>query len=543
MSGDTGRPVSPAFAAHVQDAIVHLYDHAHLQVHPLAQLLGVEPGRESCGRTLHRVLLEAIEDLKPGESVPRSSPPWRKYRCLLLRYLQGLSMPRIAQELGVCARQVRRDHQEALEALVSLLWERHTRLLHAGLSTNSPSGVFVLPSLRSGQALAAVPEPGPSTGRRDGDEVGSASSPLSPGGPVSGTAARGKGAPRDAHAGQGAGASGVNGSSLEAEVARMSAAWPRGPTDVGDVVAGAVATTARLAASKGLLLRAAAPSPLPTVDVNAGALRQALVSVLTLAIASVPGGEIEVSACLAGPDALELQVDAHRGQAVGLPPLSASERAGPHPLAAVPEPDPLTERGAESEVRPQGHEQSRWAVRGSNGNLDVSQRLLEAQGAILKVQADGPDRLSVHIRLPLAQHITVLVVDDNPDVVRLIRRYLGGSHFRVVEVTEPSEALSRALECHPQAITLDVMMPSQDGWDLLQKLKNNEETQDIPVIVCSVLKESDLALSLGAADFLAKPLTQQRLLAALDRCLAPTGSPGSSSGSASTLPRSARLRG
>jgi CheY-like chemotaxis protein len=59
------------------------------------------------------------------------------------------------------------------------------------------------------------------------------------------------------------------------------------------------------------------------------------------------------------------------------------------------------------------------------------------------------------------------------------------------------------------------MMPSQDGWQILQQLKSLREARDIPIIVCSVLRERALALSLGAADFLVKPITQQALLSAL----------------------------
>jgi CheY-like chemotaxis protein len=80
---------------------------------------------------------------------------------------------------------------------------------------------------------------------------------------------------------------------------------------------------------------------------------------------------------------------------------------------------------------------------------------------------------------------------------------------------------TRALECaeaeQPAAIVLDVMMPGRDGWEVLQVLKSHPATRHIPVVVCSVLQERDLALALGAAELLVKPVARPDLLRALGR--------------------------
>jgi len=62
------------------------------------------------------------------------------------------------------------------------------------------------------------------------------------------------------------------------------------------------------------------------------------------------------------------------------------------------------------------------------------------------------------------------------------------------------------------------MMPQQDGWEVLQLLRNRRRTRDIPVLVCSVIDDPELAFSLGAAEFLAKPVKREELLEALERC-------------------------
>ncbi len=120
------------------------------------------------------------------------------------------------------------------------------------------------------------------------------------------------------------------------------------------------------------------------------------------------------------------------------------------------------------------------------------------------------------ILLPAGLKRTVLVVDDNEDILELFQRYLSPHPYRVVTAQTAHEALTLARQLHPDVITLDLMMPDQDGWDLLQVLLNQVDTHQIPIIVCSVLRQKDLALSLGAAAFLEKPVTEQGLLSALE---------------------------
>ncbi|MBN1217859.1 MAG: response regulator [Anaerolineae bacterium] len=121
------------------------------------------------------------------------------------------------------------------------------------------------------------------------------------------------------------------------------------------------------------------------------------------------------------------------------------------------------------------------------------------------------------LSLPQANQGVALIVDDQETAIRMFRRYLSQTNLEVVGVKEPDQVLPLARQLHPQVITLDVMMPSMDGWEILQTLQTDPQTQHIPVIVCSVWDEPELAFSLGAADFLKKPITQKDLLAALTR--------------------------
>ncbi|RMF47298.1 MAG: response regulator, partial [Anaerolineae bacterium] len=89
--------------------------------------------------------------------------------------------------------------------------------------------------------------------------------------------------------------------------------------------------------------------------------------------------------------------------------------------------------------------------------------------------------------------------------------------FTVIGVDNPHQVLSLARQYRPVLITLDVMMPGLDGWELLQSLRMDEETRQIPVLVCSAWNEPELAKSLGAVAFLKKPITRQDLLSALEQ--------------------------
>jgi GAF domain-containing protein/CheY-like chemotaxis protein len=111
----------------------------------------------------------------------------------------------------------------------------------------------------------------------------------------------------------------------------------------------------------------------------------------------------------------------------------------------------------------------------------------------------------------------VLCVEDDEGVITLFRRYLSKQGYQVVGLTDPTRVTDEAKRLHPYAITLDVMMPEKDGWQVIQELKADAETRDIPVVMCSIVAEKGRGISLGASDYLVKPILEQDLLAALDR--------------------------
>jgi CheY-like chemotaxis protein len=257
---------------------------------------------------------------------------------------------------------------------------------------------------------------------------------------------------------------------LRLEAARMAQAsrYAR----VGDVIRGVLPLLHEMLHQRELDVCLALPEPLPGVSIDQNLLRQMFLGML--------GHLIERA------DQATLQLTAQVEEAA----VCLSVRV--EPPAAV---QPTVQAEAEEQL----------------STFEEMATLSSAH--ILPVRA-GQSITGFDVELPRAER-TVLVVDDNEDVLELFRRYLS-PHYRVVTTQTAQQTLDLARRLQPYAVTLDLMMPDQDGWDLLQVLLNQADTRHIPIIVCTVLKQKALALSLGATVFLEKPITERALLSALE---------------------------
>jgi len=112
---------------------------------------------------------------------------------------------------------------------------------------------------------------------------------------------------------------------------------------------------------------------------------------------------------------------------------------------------------------------------------------------------------------------TVLVIDDDPAVRDLMSRFLTKSGFRAVAAADGEEGLRLAREVNPLVITLDVIMPEYDGWDVLRKLKSDPRLAQIPVIMVTVVDNQAMGLDLGASNYLIKPVDRDRLAVLIEK--------------------------
>jgi CheY-like chemotaxis protein len=245
--------------------------------------------------------------------------------------------------------------------------------------------------------------------------------------------------------------------------------------DLSVVVRGVVAIVGSMALRKGVTVREDLPAQPSVIYGQRVVLRQLLISAIGYALQAAHGGELVLS-CAETASEITLGVS----------------YAGPV----------ATEHLQDADVRE---------------HLVVCRGLAESLGGSISVGTNG-NALQVSIVLA-ARRRTLLVIEDNPDMVQLITRFVQGHGYAVLSTATVRDGLGMAQASHPDAILLDIMLSEQDGWDALQSLKHHPDTARIPVFVCTVLAEADLAMALGAATFLRKPLTQGDLLVSLDRWL------------------------
>jgi CheY-like chemotaxis protein len=258
---------------------------------------------------------------------------------------------------------------------------------------------------------------------------------------------------------------------LRLEAARLAQAERY--TRIGEVVPGVISLFEERLHQRAIQVHLALPNSLPGVSLDRGLLRQVLVATLGYLIERASQARIHITV-KTEDSAVCLSLTVEPPEAIH----STSEDEVQERLAAFEEVAAL-------------------------GNAHVLPlRTGEAVTGII-------------VRLPTDAQRTVLVVDDNADVLELFQRYLATHHYRIITAQTAREGLDLAIRLQPDIIVLDLMMPEQDGWDLLQALTNRPETQHTPVIVCTILKQKELALSLGATAFLKKPVTEQELVSAL----------------------------
>ena len=106
----------------------------------------------------------------------------------------------------------------------------------------------------------------------------------------------------------------------------------------------------------------------------------------------------------------------------------------------------------------------------------------------------------------------ILIIDDDPTVSELMKRQLSKEGYQVIIAPNGKDGIRLARELKPDAITLDILMPEMDGWSVLRTLKADPEVSNIPVIMASILDEKNKGFSLGAADFLSKPIQKEYLM-------------------------------
>jgi signal transduction histidine kinase/DNA-binding response OmpR family regulator len=293
------------------------------------------------------------------------------------------------------------------------------------------------------------------------------------------------------------------------------------PIDLAPAVTELLNGVAPLAERK--RLRLVSVTPAISLVADRGRLRQVLYNLLSNAIKfTPPGGEIRVEAEEIAGEVRISVVDSGVGIA-------------PDDQATV-----------FDEFRQVGETAAR--VEGTGLGLALSRRLMEAHGGRIELESTigrgsrftivFPTRsmpltvsaprtaISQASRQPEPGLRDVLVIEDDPSAVRLLREYLEPAGYRLRAASSGERGLAFARESRPAAIILDVLLPTIDGWEVLRRLKADPTLRDVPVIIVTVVDEREIGLALGAADYLVKPVPREALLSRLERLGIARATPG-----------------
>lgn len=421
-----------AFLEYLHDALTHLYNSDQLRRSPLTELFAIS-NRFDASSALRKVLVEAIESLKPPASEPDQSKAWRTYESLYCCFIQQLNQQVVADQLSISARQLRREQRNALEHLADLLWQRSWQSLPPEISSGSR------------QASPEGDAPARSTLLGELDWL------------------------MDAQAGQ------------------------AGQADVE--LAAALAVVQPLALKNGITLKNRLPEGLPGLAVHPAALSQIFISLLGAATqAAGPGSVIVISARVL-PAAVEIHL--------------------------APEPPVFTNLSPEKNLEIQNS----LSVASDLGQLSGGRLLIGSSGAPAGSHTPPTDEappkdmwpFPIQLVLPALEQFPVLVVDDNEDGLHLLKRYAAGTRYHLVCTRDTDQVATLVETVHPQIVVLDLMMPKENGWLVLGRLRQHPLTRNTPIIICTILPQEQLALSLGASAFLKKPVSRQAFLQALDQ--------------------------
>lgn len=263
-----------------------------------------------------------------------------------------------------------------------------------------------------------------------------------------------------------------------------------------------LASVEPLAAKKQIKLVADASPGLKLVA-DQGKLRQMILNLVSNAIKFTPEGGMVTIRALQLPDVMEIAVS---DTGIGI-----SE----------------ADRGRIFQEFQQLGSGGTRQVQGTGLGLALTRRFANLHGGDVRLESELGKGSVFTISLPLRppQDTTtdrsasplILIVEDNPVAAELLTRIIERGGFRTEVARTGNEALAKARDLNPVAITLDMLLPELDGWEVLARLKRDETTSHIPVLVVSVANEPQLAMALGAFDYLVKPVRANDLLQRLSR--------------------------
>jgi PAS domain S-box-containing protein len=289
------------------------------------------------------------------------------------------------------------------------------------------------------------------------------------------------------------------------EAGKMELAFDE--VNISDITTSVLSNMSGLVKDKPIQLQRSIQPNLPTVKADAIRIRQVMINLLSNAAKFTDEGTVTVEVALKpGPGGRNEVNVSVTDTGPGIAPSDQAKLF--QPFSQV----------DDSPTRKTG---------GTGLGLSICQHIVNMHGGKIWVESEIGKGSTFHFTLPLFRkeqeyataggNKVVLAIDDDMQVIGLYERYLNPQGYQVIPLTNPSQAVERVKQIKPFAVTLDIMMPGVDGWQVLDNLKGDPDTRNIPVIICSIVEELEKGFNLGATDYLVKPILQEDLVNALDR--------------------------
>lgn len=395
------------FESHLKETLANFYNPLYSPSEQMWLVLGRERNQGIEG--VWTEILNCIEELKPAADTPSQARGWRIYKLLSLRYVKQLTQEKTAEEMGITARHLRREQQNAVRLLARKLWDKNLQRNRSG-SVAFTSSSEVTPTESHDSAWR---------------------------------------------------------SQLQQELESLNQSTPGAVSNIGEKLTRALELSQGIMKSHQIILPMQPNLSGILVEVHPSILSQILLQSIEALSRLVIGGTLSIR----------------------------PEQIGNHIILHLQIQDTVAIR---LEIP------------------DITRELAKLEGLSIQsiVNQTGA---GIDLELPVAHERTVLVVDDNLDLVHFYQRYTTNTRFRIVHLQENQEIFELIAQIEPDIIVLDVMLPDIDGWEVLTRLMQTPITRSIPIIVCSVTQGKELAASLGATEYVPKPVGRREFLEALER--------------------------
>jgi signal transduction histidine kinase/CheY-like chemotaxis protein/PAS domain-containing protein len=269
--------------------------------------------------------------------------------------------------------------------------------------------------------------------------------------------------------------------------------------DLADLIKSVMSTAAGLVKDKPIKLFQVIPEEFPVVRADPTRVRQIILNLLSNAAKFTDEGSITIKAQrqkIAGTDEVLISVT---DTGPGIAPEDQAKLF--QPFSQV---DASPTRSTDGSGL--GLSICRALVEMHKGHIGLESRVGEGSTFYFTLPVCSPDSFLRATTGSNNNHKVILAIDANMKVIEYYKQQLADHGFEVIPLTDPSQAVDRARQSQPYAITLDVLWSQEDGWQILKALKHDPATREIPVIVCSMLDERETGLKLGAAAYLTKPI-------------------------------------